>query len=327
MSVSTSTFTNARCRPPDCMYTSPSPTLLPRLCCCGKPPLGCHCSESTGDACPGHLDAAAAPAGARSSSPSSACLSPPRFAHLCITTMASAGTPCIASNVRSLTIMLRRWVAMNCVATLQTPWCLIDVSTRALHTSGSATALAGVYVCAALAASVLTPRHVPPPARRSHERALVCSRHGCSSSATLHLAVFKRWAAAGVASASYDVHGHGRSEPKEDSGQVTLRDFQHVVDDARQHLFEVAEPLRAATCPHAPLFLCGASMGGSTVRRCRWCALRRAALTSQVLVCGPQALSALAAGPTGSAISGFLVLPVVVVPMRIQREHAHCSQR
>jgi Serine aminopeptidase, S33 len=229
--------------------------------------------------CPGSIAkrAAATRAGARSSSPSSACLSPPRFARLCTTTMASVGTPCTASNVRSLTsIRLRLWVTVDCVASALAshlhehtcpPYCRLSHADSRAHTH--AQLLLQVY-----------PSHTRVGLMNAY-----CSRHDCSASATVRRAVFKRWAAAGVASASYDVHGHGRSEPKEDSGRVTLRDFQHVVDDARQHLLEVAEPLRAATCPHAPLFLCGASMGGGTVRRCRWCTLRRAALTSEMLAC------------------------------------------
>ena len=80
-------------------------------------------------------------------------------------------------------------------------------------------------------------------------------------------AVFKWLAQRGFAVCSYDIHGHGRSEPLDDNSRTTFHDFNHVMDDAQQHLLQVAEPLRQSKCPDAPLFLCGASLGGAVVRK------------------------------------------------------------
>lgn len=69
-----------------------------------------------------------------------------------------------------------------------------------------------------------------------------------------------------------DCHGHGESEPRQRAKRCTVLSFQHVIDDAAEHLRAVVQPLHASLaraaaeggsgkCAQLPLVLAGLSMG------------------------------------------------------------------
>jgi alpha-beta hydrolase superfamily lysophospholipase len=65
---------------------------------------------------------------------------------------------------------------------------------------------------------------------------------------------------------SYDAVGHGDSEPLEGPWRYAIRSFDHLLDDAFQHLADVVEPfMEQHGCAGGKIFLMGSSMGGLVV--------------------------------------------------------------
>lgn len=79
-----------------------------------------------------------------------------------------------------------------------------------------------------------------------------------------------------IAAVSFDVHGHGDSEPCEGArGRHSIRSLHHLLDDARAHIEHVVLPLldQGGGSARAEHFLMGSSMGGLVVRAWGvWCA-------------------------------------------------------
>jgi alpha-beta hydrolase superfamily lysophospholipase len=96
--------------------------------------------------------------------------------------------------------------------------------------------------------------------------------NGCVSCAVLHFLASK-----GVAAVSYDAAGHGDSEPTGGPWRYAVRSFDHLLDDAFQHLADVVGPfMEQHNCAGGKIFLMGSSMGGLVVRyvQAPICALR-----------------------------------------------------
>ena len=70
----------------------------------------------------------------------------------------------------------------------------------------------------------------------------------------------------GFAVWTFDVHGHGASEPFGERDRVAIRQFDHLVDDCEQFLTEVVTPWADELAPGTPIILNGTSMGGLAVR-------------------------------------------------------------
>jgi alpha-beta hydrolase superfamily lysophospholipase len=79
----------------------------------------------------------------------------------------------------------------------------------------------------------------------------------------------KMFAARGYAVFTFDVHGHGESEPLEDKERAAILKFSHLVDDAEQFLEEAVHPWVAKQSNNGsrvPVVVHGTSMGGLVVR-------------------------------------------------------------
>uniref|UniRef100_A0A383WFB9 Serine aminopeptidase S33 domain-containing protein n=1 Tax=Tetradesmus obliquus TaxID=3088 RepID=A0A383WFB9_TETOB len=102
--------------------------------------------------------------------------------------------------------------------------------------------------------------------------------HGVCEHSGRYTPVFKHLADAGVAVYTYDVYGHGRSEPKEDNGRCLITDYNYLADDLYTFV-GVVEQRVGGRLPAASTFLGGQSMGGLVVAlaclRCqeRWAGL------------------------------------------------------
>lgn len=70
----------------------------------------------------------------------------------------------------------------------------------------------------------------------------------------------------GFAVWTFDVHGHGASEPFGERDRVAIRQFDHLVADCEQFMNEVVAPWVAELAPGTPVILNGTSMGGLAVR-------------------------------------------------------------
>ena len=78
-------------------------------------------------------------------------------------------------------------------------------------------------------------------------------------------AVFEFLASKNIATITFDVHGHGNSEPS--TPRFAIQSFSDVISDAEQHAEEVLVPFCESKCPGAPVFLMGSSMGALAVCR------------------------------------------------------------
>jgi alpha-beta hydrolase superfamily lysophospholipase len=78
--------------------------------------------------------------------------------------------------------------------------------------------------------------------------------------------VFKYLATeAGIATLSFDVEGHGASDPQPPAPRHAIKRFSHIVHDALLHIKSVLVPFCETNCNGAPVFLMGSSMGALAV--------------------------------------------------------------
>eukprot|EP00892_Ulva_mutabilis_P009446 jgi/Ulvmu1/6874/UM031_0079.1 len=90
-------------------------------------------------------------------------------------------------------------------------------------------------------------------------KAVIHYHHGLGDYAMRNRELFEFLASKNIATATFDVHGHGHSEPKDP--RFAIRSFSDVVADALQHVERILIPFCKSKCPEAPVFLMGSSMG------------------------------------------------------------------
>eukprot|EP00878_Enallax_costatus_P028579 GHUV01030877.1.p1 GENE.GHUV01030877.1~~GHUV01030877.1.p1 ORF type:complete len:232 (+),score=35.41 GHUV01030877.1:594-1289(+) len=85
--------------------------------------------------------------------------------------------------------------------------------------------------------------------------------HGICEHSGRYTPVFQHMADAGVAVYTFDVHGHGRSQPEESGDRGLIRSYTHLIDDL--YTFTgVVEQRVGNRLPADSTFLGGQSMGG-----------------------------------------------------------------